>query len=144
MIFKIDDFTVITFKKTEKLNDQIAVAQSIKNDKPTSYKFENKTREFTVFYQLGYKGILLTENLFYFIALIEAIKGFSANRFSDEKTYTINNNITAKMVQKDNLRYLKLELSKYTLFLDKLECSILGAQLSKIVQRCEAWQEQEA
>ena len=143
MKFNINDFTVITTKKTEQLQDQIIAPQGTKNGKPINYKVEHKTREFTIFHQLGFKGVLVADDIFDFIALIEAIKGFSYNRFSDEKTYTINNNISAKMVQKDNLRYLKLELSKHTLFLDKLACSILSAQLSKIVQKCEVWQESE-
>ncbi len=141
MIIEIGNFKVITRKQIEQLNEQIIVPYEIRNDKPANYTVNYKTREFTIFHQLSYKDILITEDLFNFIALIEAIKGFAGNRFMDGKTYIINKNISVKMTQQNKQKYLNLKFLRYSLYLDKLECSILSSQLSKIIQKCEAWQE---
>jgi len=152
MQFNIGNFKVCTEKRTDQLSDQIAVPTSLSNGKPSKYRWEYKTRDFTVF-----NGLYLIENkdgkyyrvisnLFDFIDLIELLKSFNGNKLDTDKEYNINDYFTAKTVSKNGKISLKIHFKNYSysLFLDKFECSSLAAKFGKILQRCEAWQELEA
>jgi len=45
MEFKINNFIVYTDREKEELNEQIAVPTKIKNNKPSEYEWEYKTRD---------------------------------------------------------------------------------------------------
>jgi len=150
MKFKIDDFIVYTSKETEQLDERIAVPTKLENEKPSNYKWKYKIRDLTVF-----KGLLLLEkrdgqhysvitDLFDFIDLIELLKAFSSKKLDIEKEYNINNRAIVKIAQKDGKKYLSIHFKNYSyiLYLDKFECTSYAAKFSKILQRCEAWQEQ--
>ena len=150
MEFKINNFIVYTDREKEELNEQIAVPTKIKNNKPSEYEWEYKTRDLTVF-----KGLLLLEkrdgrhysvinDLFDFIDLIELLKAFSSKKLDVEKEYNINNKAAVKITQKDGKKYLSIHFTNYSyiLYLDKFECTSYAAKFSKILSRCEAWQEQ--
>jgi hypothetical protein len=127
MKYDIDDFTVYTYRRTE------------------------EKREFTIF-----NGLNLLEkrnknyyrvinNVFDFIDLIELLKAFNNNKLDTAKEYKISDCFTAKIVQKNKNMSLSIHFTNYSykLFLDKFECASLAAKFSKILQRCEVWQEQE-
>jgi len=152
MRFEIGDFIVTTDKKIEQLNEQIIVPASIQSGKPSHYKTKHKTREITVFNQLSLlekkvgKRYIVISNLFEFIDLIEILKAFNSNKLDTSKTYQIGDIFTAKTVQKNGNITLSIHFKNYSykLYLDKFECSSLAAKFSKILSRCEAWQESEA
>lgn len=152
MKFKIGDFIVTTSKETEQLNEQIAMPTSLKNGKPSEYEWQYKTREITVFSGLKLlekedgQYYLVISDLFDFIDLIEALKAYTGNKLDTDKEYQISNSFTAKTSSKNGKMSLKIHFTNYSysLFLDKFECSSLAAKFSKILQRCEAWQESEA
>lgn len=149
MTFKIDDFIVITEQKTEELSERIAVATDIRHEKPINFKFKNKQRNFTAFEGLNLlekkdkKYYRVISDIFVFIDLIEILKAFNGNKLDTNKDYQIANSFKAKIAQKNqtiNLKILFMGFS-YALYLDKFECSSLAAKFSKILSRCEAWQE---
>jgi hypothetical protein len=152
MEFRINDFTVYTDKKTEHLNEQIAVPTSLSSGKPSGYTWQHKTRDLTVFDGLNLlekkdgKYYRVISDLFVFIDLIELLKAFNGNKLDTDKEYKISDRFTAKTASKNGKMSLKIHFKNYSysLYLDKFECSSLAAKFSKILQRCEAWQESEA
>jgi len=150
MKFKIDDFIVNTNKGTEQLNDKIAVPTRLSSGKPSGYEWEYKKRDITVFNSLDLqekkdgKYYRVITDLFNFIDLIEILKAFSSNKLNTNKKYIFNNKFTAKTAQKDGNITLEIYFRNYSysLYLDKFECSNLAAKFSKILSRCETWQEQ--
>ncbi len=151
MKFKIGDFIVLTNKKIEVLQDKIATPKEISSGKPSAYVWKHKTREFTAFSGLNLlekkdgKYYRVISDLFDFIDLIEILKAFSSNKLDTSKEYKINDKFTATTAQKDGNISLSIHFKNYSykLYLDKFECSSLAAKFSKVLQRCEAWQEQQ-
>lgn len=149
MKFKIGDFIISTSKKQEKLSEQIATPTELSNGKPSQYKWQYKTRDLTVFNMLALlekkdnKYYRVISNLFDFIDLIEILKSFNGNKLDTDKEYQISNSFTAKTVSKNSKINLSIQFTNYSyqLYLDKFECSSLAAKFSKILNRCEAWQE---
>jgi len=149
MLYKFNNFQIKTEKKTELLKEKIAAAQTIENDKPKNFEWEHKTREFTAFKSLAFletdreKYYDVINDIFVFIDLVEILKAFSSNKLNTNKTYKIANSFTAKTAQKNGDFYLKIHFTHYSnsLYLDKFECNSLAAKFSKILQRCEPWQE---
>ena len=155
MRFEVGDFRVYTKKEVEELYETYLKpvinpdfnSQYIK--KTDKYIETNKRREFTVFDRLKLletednKYYTVIADLFDFIDLIEILKAFAANKLDTEKIYNINNKFTAKVAQKDKKTSLSLHFENYSykLYLDKFECSSLAAKFSKILSRCEAWEE---
>jgi len=152
MRFNIGDFRVYTDKETEQLNEQIAVPTSLKSGKPSEYKWQHKTREITVFSGLNLlekkegKYYRVISDIFEIIDLMELLKAFNGNKLDTTKTYKIGKSFTAKTASKEGNMSLSILFTGYShkLYLDKFECSSLAAKFSKILQRCEAWQELEA
>ena len=151
MQFKIGDFRFYTKKITEQSNEQIAIPTTIKFGKPTEYEMQYKTREITVFSALALlekedgKYYKVIDDVFELIDFIELLKAFIGNKLITKKTYKIGDSFTATTATKNGNMSLSILFTGYSskLYLDKFECSSLAAKFSKILQRCEAWQEQE-
>lgn len=152
MRFKIGDFIVFTEKKTEQLNEQIAVPTNLNAGKPSEYKWQYKTRDVNVFWGLSLlekkdgKYYQVIDDLFDFIDLVEILRAFNGNKLDTKKIYQISDKFTAQTAQKNGSMSLSIHFKNYsyTLYLDKFECSSLAAKFTKILQRCEPWQEREA
>lgn len=142
MYFNFDGFTVEISKKEEELNDRIAVPSEIKNGKAINYVWKYRTREFNVFSSLAYKSELVIDQLFDFIELVELLKAFSNNKLDTKKEYC-NNSFSAQIAQKDGEIFLKIEFAQNSQkkYFTKFECISIASKFSKILQRCEAWQE---
>jgi len=125
MIFKFNDFVVYT--KEQEKNKQVLDSLTFL-DKET-----NKQHE-------------VINDLFDFIDLIEILRAFNNNKLDTSKTYNINDKFTAKTVQKNSNMYLQIHFKNYSNkeYYDKFECASLVAKFSKILSKCELWQEQEA
>lgn len=149
MKFKIGDFIVYTEKTTEELSELIIVPTGLNSGKPSEYERRYKTRDLTIFQRLDLlekkdgEYYRVISDLFEFIDLIEVLKGFNSNKLDTSKTYRIGDSFTAKTAQKNGNMCLSIYFTYYTykLHLDKFECSSLAAKFSKILQRCEAWEE---
>lgn len=152
MQFKIDNFIIKTSSKIIELNEQIVIPSKISySGKPEEYKFKNKTKEITIFKSLFFlekeekKYYSVISDIFVFIDLIEVLKAFNGNKLNTEKEYNLSDKFTAKIAQKDGNINLKIHFTNFSrsLHLDKFECSSLAAKFSKILNRCEVWQESE-
>ena len=153
MRFDIGDFRVYTKKISEKLDETYykPIFKYSSSSRPDAYEEVNKTREFTAFDGLNLKEkkdnkyYNVINNIFDFIDLIEILKAFAGNRITTNKNYNINDKFEAKIVTKDKKISLFLHFKNYSdnLYLDKFECSSLAAKFSKILSRCEVWQEQD-
>jgi len=155
MKFKIDDFIIYLEKKKEILDENDLIAKpkklSYSQSKIELYELVPRTREFTVFSHLSFlekedgKYYSVISDLFVFIDLVEVLKACSAKKLQQEKEYSFSDKFTAKITQKDKNIYLKIHFKNYSnsLYLDKFECSSLAAKFSKILQKCEPWQESE-
>ena len=152
MKFKINDFIVYTKKMQEELQETYLkpIFNYSNSKKPDSYIEVPKKREFIVFNSLSLrekkdkKYYQVINDLFDFIDLIELLKAFSSKKLDVEKEYNINNKAAVKITQKDGKKYLSIHFTNYSyiLYLDKFECTSYAAKFSKILSRCEAWQEQ--
>lgn len=152
MRFEIDDFIVSTDSKIVELSEQIIVPIKLSyNKKPEEFAIKNKTKEITVFSNLyffekeeeAYYSVIT--DMFVFIDLVEILKAFSSNKLDTKKEYNLSDRFTAKIAQKNGNISLKIHFKNYSnsLYLDKFESSSLAAKFTKIIQRCEAWQESE-
>ena len=152
MTFEIDDFILATDIKIVELEEQIIAPTKLSyNNKPEENRIKNKTKEITVFHHLLYlekndkKYHSVIDDIFVFIDLIEVLKAHNGNKLDTEKEYSFSNAFTAKISRKKRNFTLEIHFKNHSnsLFLDKFECSSLAAKFSKILQRCEPWQEQE-
>ena len=151
MIFDIGDFRVYTKKISEKLDETYykPIFHSTSDQRPREYEEVNKYREFTVFDKLKLLNkedneyYRVINDIFDFIDLIEMLKAFSSNKLTTNKIYNINDKFETKIVTKNKKISLFLHFKNYSygLFLDKFDCSSLAAKFSKILSRCEVWQE---
>ncbi len=147
MIYSFDNFAIQLKQKSIKLDEEIAVAKSIKNGKITNFKWENKTKNITILKAFAYrknddeKYLLLTKNLFEVIEFIEVLKGYASKKLNPIKEYSFSF-FSAKISEKNKIEKLRISLKDFDdLFFDKLECNILVAKFQKTIQRCEPWQE---
>jgi hypothetical protein len=153
MKFKIGDFIVFTEQKIIELEETYfkPIKLNYQKTKIEEYQEAKKTKEITVFRGLSLlekydnKHYQVISDLFDFIDLIEILKAFSANKLDTTKIYQISDLFTAKIAQKDGNISLSIYFTNYSfnLYLDKFECSSLAAKFGKILQRVEAWQEQD-
>ena len=150
MTFEFDNFKVFTTNTHEQLEETYFKPYFSKyGTKPEGYKEVHKIREFTVFNGLNFKEeqdgkfYRVINDLFDFIDLIEVLKAFTGNKLDTDKTYKISDRFTAKIVQKNQKIYLSIHFTNYSnkLYLDKFKASSLSAKFSKILSRCEPWQE---
>jgi len=153
MIYKcqIDDFIVYTEKKEELISDKYYIQKNIEKSYGSGYEqtYCPKTRDITIFKCLDYletteqRYITLIDNIFDFIEIIEFMKGFSSNKLTTDKIY-YRNNFTITMSDISGIKKLNIKFKKNpnSFFLEKMECILLAAKFSKILSRCEAWQEQ--
>ena len=150
MTFEFNDFRVYTTNAQEQLEETYFKPYFSKyGSKPEGYKETHKVREFTVFDGLNFKEesdkkfYRVIDDIFDFIDLIEILKAFTGNKLDIEKTYNPNNKFTAKIVQKNQKISLSIHFTNYSnkLYLDKFEANSLSAKFSKILSRCEPWQE---
>jgi hypothetical protein len=150
MIYKIDNFIVVTKEKIVETREKIIAPVDIDvgSRKKLIYAKVNKTKNINIFAGLGQKGDnrFLIDDLFLFIDFIEVLKAFANNKLNTDKEYNFNDKFTAKVVSKNKIFYLKIRFKKlsFDLFYDKFEATSLSAKFSKILSRCEAWQELEA
>ena len=153
MIFKFNDFIIQVESKITETNEKVIAPIGLEkySSKPImGWKY--RTREITIFDSLAFKNkgdkkyYAVISDIFVFIELIEILKAFNGNKLNISKEYNISGKFTAKTTQKDSEIFLKIHFKNYSnsLFLDKFECSSLAAKFTKILNRCEAWQEQEA
>lgn len=151
MKFKIGDFTVLTTKKEDILDTFIFIPTAIVDEKPGEYEQRYKTKEFTIFDGLNLleksdgKNYNVISDLFDFIDLIEVLKAFNGNKLDTDKEYQISDSFIAKTASAKGKMSLSIHFKNYSykLYLDKFECSSLAAKFSKILQRCEVWQDQD-
>jgi len=152
MRFIIDDFIIITDTKIIELDEKIITPTKVSyNNKPENYISKHKTKEITVFESLFFfedenkKHYIVISDLFVFIDLVEILRAFNGNKLNTEKEYNLSDKFTAKIAQHKRDITLKIHFKNFSnsLYLDKFECSSLAAKFSKILQRCEAWQELE-
>ena len=155
MTFKIDDFIIHLERKKEIFKNNLVSKPkklSYSQSKIELYELVPRTRDFTVFSHLNFreerdgKYYSVITDIFVFIDLVEVLKAFSGNKLNIKKEYNLSNKFTAKITQKDGNITLKIHFKNYSnsLYLDKFECSSLAAKFSKILQKCEPWQELEA
>ncbi len=153
MMLKFNDFIVKIDSRIIELDEKIIAPIELDkyNHKP-KMGWKNKTKEITIFGSLLFlenkdkKYYQVISDIFVFIDLIEVLKGYGGKRLEPKKEYNFSDKFTAKTVQKNGETFLKIHFKNYSnsLYLDKFECSSLAAKFSKILQRCEVWQELEA
>ena len=150
MTFEFNNFKVFIERKKEELDDLTTIPRKLTYNKTKveEYQLVHKTREFIIFAGLNFleenedKYYKVISNLFVFIDLIEVLKAYSSKRLEDAKEYEFEG-FTAKIATKNEVKKLRISFQNFknNLFLDKFECASLAAKFSKILSRCEAWQE---
>jgi len=149
-MYKFNDFIVEIESKIIETDEKIiAPIELDKYSSKAKMGWKQKTKEITVFDGLYFKEksdkeyYLVISDIFTFIDFIEILKAFNGNKLNTSKEYKISDKFTAKTTQKDGDMFLKIHFKNYSnnLYLDKFECSSLAAKFSKIIQRCEVWQE---
>ncbi len=148
MKFEFDNFVVYTETKVIQMRETIIVATGINGSKPSGYVEKQKTKEIIIFKQLNFmdstenKYYRVLDDIFNFIDFIEIIKSFIGNKLEALELYKFEK-FEVNVANKNKKVYLKIHFKNYaeSLFLEKYQASTLAAKFSKILQRCEPWQE---
>ena len=111
----------------------------LKDNNKIGYEEVYKKKEIETFLELNFEGNLLIEDYPNLIRFTEILKFWASNRLDTSYIYNFFR-FSLKSVRHKGQMYLALsyELDKNNalVYLDKLDCSILAAQISKYCKNC--------
>ncbi|MEA2011881.1 MAG: hypothetical protein U9O87_02170 [Verrucomicrobiota bacterium] len=140
MTFEFDGYTIATEQINLQLNETYFAPTKIKLGRPGEFVKKHKSKEVTQFAGLYYKRNIVTENLFYFIDLIEILKAYSNKKLELRKEYKFEN-FNAKIVssQKDKTEHLRINFYRgdQRVYYHKFDCMRLSAKMNKVLSKCE-------
>jgi hypothetical protein len=149
--FKFNDFIVFVEEQKIEKDEKYLHPIKLNSDKTRvrEYELRNRVKEFIAFTGLSFldkedeKFYIVISDLFDFIEFVELLKAFSSKKLVPEETYNISDKLEARIARKNGVSYLSIQFKNYSdkLFLGKFQCSSLAAKFSKILSRCEPWQE---
>ena len=136
MNYKVKNFNIILTREFEELEEKEIKATKIINMKPSFYEEFNKKRYFYKLESLNYFNNILTKDLLEVIAFVNCLNGYAANKFDIDKSYEFES-FTCKL-QSQNKKIniaVKFFSENQIFFYDKLEATILAAQINKIISK---------
>ena len=138
MIYKVDKFNIILTREFQELEEKEIRATKVINMKPSYYEEFNKKRYFYKLENLNYFNNILTSDLLEVIAFVNCLTGYSSNKFDIDKSYEFES-FECKLVSQN--KKINIAISFFSeneiFFYDKLEATILAAQINKIISKLE-------
>ena len=136
MIYKVNKFNIILTREFQELDEKEIRATKVINMKPSYYEEFNKKRYFYKLESLKYFNNILTSDLLEVIAFVNCLNGYSSNKFDIDKSYEFES-FECKLVsqhKKINIS-IKFFSENEIFYFDKIEATVLAAQINKIISK---------
>ena len=136
MIYKVDKFNIILTREFETLEEKEIKATKVINMKPSFYEESNKKRYFYKLDGLKYFNNILTSDLLEVIAFVNCLNGYSSNKFDIDKSYEFES-FNCKLVSQNKKINIAVKFfsENEIFFFDKLEATVIAAQINKIISK---------
>ena len=138
MNYKVNKFNIILTRVSEELEEKEIKATKIINMKPSFYEEFNKKRHFYKLESFNYFNNILTSDLLEVIAFVNCLNGYASNKFDIDKSYEFES-FSCKLTSKNKKIYLSIKFfsENEIFYYDKLEATVLAAQINKIISKLE-------
>ena len=138
MNYKVNKFNIILTRQFEELEEKEIKATKTINMKPAYYEEFYKKRYFYKIKSFNYFNNILTKDLFEVIAFVNCLIAFNSNKFDIDKSYEFES-FSCKLVsqhKKINIA-IKFFSENKIFYYDKIEATVLAAQINKIISKLE-------
>ena len=138
MNYKVNKFNIILTREFEELEEKEIKATKIINMKPSYYEEFNKKRHFYKLESFNYFNNILTSDLLEVIAFVNCLNGYASNKFDIDKSYDFES-FSCKLTSKNKKIYLSIKFfsENEIFYYDKLEATVIAAQINKIISKLE-------
>ena len=136
MNYKVNKFNIILTREFEELEEKEIKATKVINMKPSFYEEINKKRYFYKLESLKYFNNILTSDLLEVIAFVNCLTGYSSNKFDIDKSYEFES-FNCKLVSQKNKINIAVKFlnENHIFYYDKLEATVIAAQINKIISK---------
>ena len=140
MNYKVKNFNIILTREFETLEEKEIKATKVINMKPSFYEEFNKKRHFYKLESFNYFNNILTSDLLEVIAFVNCLNGYASNKFDIDKSYEFES-FSCKLTSKNKKIYLSIKFfgENEIFYYDKLEATVIAAQINKIISKLEVW-----
>ena len=136
MNYKVKNFNIILTREFEELEEKEIKATKIINTKPSFYQEFNKKRYFYKLESLNYFNIILTSDLLEVIAFVNCLNGYASNKFDIDKSYEFESFTCKLQSQQKKINIAVKFFTENEIFhFDKLEATVIAAQINKIISK---------
>ena len=136
MNYKVNKFNIILAREFEELEEKEIKATKIINTKPSFYQEFNKKRYFYKLESLNYFNNILTSDLLEVIAFVNCLNGYASNKFDIDKSYEFESFTCKLQSQQKKINIAVKFFTENEIFhFDKLEATVLAAQINKIISK---------
>ena len=140
MNYKVNNFNIILTRVSEELEEKEIKATKIINMKPSYYEEFNKKRHFYKLESFNYFNNILTSDLLDVIAFVNCLNGYASNKFDIDKSYEFESFSCKLQSQNKKINIAVKFLNENEIFFyDKLEATVIAAQINKIISKLEVW-----
>ena len=138
MTYKVNKFNIILTRVSEELEEKEIKATKIINSKPSFYQEFNKKRYFYKLESFNYFNNILTSDLLDVIAFVNCLNGYASNKFDIDKSYEFESFSCKLQSQNKKINIAVKFFTENEIFhFDKLEATVIAAQISKIIAKLE-------
>ena len=138
MNYKVNKFNIILTRVSEELEEKEIKATKIINSKPSFYQEFNKKRYFYKLESFNYFNNILTSDLLEVIAFVNCLNGYASNKFDIDKSYEFESFVCKLQSQNKKINIaVKFFTANEIFHFDKLEATVIAAQISKIIAKLE-------
>lgn len=136
MIYKVDKFNIILTREFQELEEKEIKATKVINMKPSYYEEFNKKRYFYKLESLNYFNNILTSDLLEVIAFVNCLNGYASNKFDIDKSYEFES-FNCKLVSQNKKINIAVKFfnENEIFYYDKLEATVIAAQINKIISK---------
>ena len=139
MNYKVNKFNIILTRQFEELEEKEIKATKVINMKPAYFEEFNKKKYFFKLESLNYFNIILTADLLEVIAFVNCLIAFNSNKFDIDKSYEFES-FSCKLVsqnKKINIAVKFFCVNEIIFYFDKVEATVIAAQINKIISKLE-------
>ena len=138
MNYKVKNFNIILTREFEVLEEKEIKATKVINMKPSFFEEFNKKRYFYKLESLNYFNNILTSDLLEVIAFVNCLNGYASNKFDIDKSYEFESFSCKLQSQNKKINIAVKFFTENEIFhFDKLEATVIAAQISKIIAKLE-------
>ncbi len=138
MIYKINKFNIILTREFEELEEIEIKPTEIHSLKPAKFVIQNKKRHFYKLESFNYFNNILTSDLLDVIAFVNCLNAFTSNKFDIDKSYEFESFVCKLQSQNKRINIaVKFFSDNEIFYYDKVEATVIAAQINKIIAKLE-------